>query len=71
MLAQTPIPIYTQQETFYVPAFEVRVLGKALPSNVIHDVFQVTYKDSIDEVDSFEIEINNWDADQRLSLIHI
>jgi uncharacterized protein len=65
MLVQTPIPIYTQQETFYVPAFEVRVLGKALPSNVIHDVLQVTYKDSIDEVDSFEIEINNWDADQR------
>jgi uncharacterized protein len=65
MLAQTPIPIYTQQETFYVPAFEVRVLGKPLPSNVIHDVLQVTYKDSIDEVDSFEIAINNWDADQR------
>ncbi|MGA2812502.1 MAG: hypothetical protein ABSG16_13955 [Candidatus Acidiferrum sp.] len=65
MLAQTPIPIYTQQETFYVPAFEVHVLGKALPSNVIRDVLQVTYKDSIDEVDSFEIEINNWDADQR------
>jgi phage protein D len=65
MLAQTPIPIYTQQETFYVPAFEVRVLGKTLPSNVIRDVLQVTYKDSIDEVDSFEIEINNWDADQR------
>lgn len=65
MLAQTPIPIYTQQETFYVPAFEVRVLGKALPSNIVSDVLQITYKDSIDDVDSFEIEINNWDADQR------
>jgi uncharacterized protein len=65
MLAQTPIPIYTQQETFYVPAFEVRVLGQTLPSNVIRDVFQVTYKDTIDDVDSVEIDINNWNADQR------
>ena len=64
-MAQTPIPIYSQQETFYVPSFEVHILGEKLKANVIRDILQITYKDSINEVDSFSIEINNWDADKR------
>jgi uncharacterized protein len=63
--AQTPIPIYSQQETFYVPHFEVRAHGDNLKSNVVDDILQVTYKDSINEIDSFTIEINNWDAGKR------
>jgi phage protein D len=32
---------------------------------VIYDITQVTYKDNIKEIDSFEITINNWDAERR------
>jgi phage protein D len=61
-MAQTPIPIYSQREPFYVPRFQVFVRGKGLPSDVINDILQVTYKDDVNEIDSFSIDINNWDA---------
>jgi phage protein D len=64
-LAQAAIPIFSQKETFYVPRVEVSIRGKKLQSNVIDDILQVTYKDSINEIDSFTIEINNWDAEKR------
>jgi Bacteriophage probable baseplate hub protein len=64
-MAPTPIPIFSQKETFYVPRFEVYVEGEKLKSNIVDDILQVTYKDSINDIDSFSIEINNWDADSR------
>src|SRR5262249_40242108 len=64
-MAQTPIPIYSQREPFYVPRFQVLVHGKKLPSDIIDDILQVTYKDNINEIDSFSIDINNWDATGR------
>lgn len=66
MSATTPIPIYSQTETFYVPRFEVYIDTEKLASDVINDILQVTYKDSINEIDSFTIEINNWDAEKRI-----
>jgi uncharacterized protein len=65
MATQTPIPIYGQLETFYVPQVQVFVSGQPLQDNVIDDILQVTYKDSVNEIDSFDIDINNWDADYR------
>jgi uncharacterized protein len=65
MATQTPIPIYSQQETFYVPSVQLFVSGQRLQDNVIADVLEVTYRDSLNEIDSFEIQINNWDADYR------
>src|SRR5712691_11567327 len=59
------IPIYEGQD-FYVPYFEVKLQGRPLGQDVVHDVLQVTYKDNIEEIDSFEITINNWDA-QKLA----
>ena len=56
-----PIPIY-QGNDFYVPQYEVRLQGKPVGKDVVRDVQQVTYKDNIEEIDSFEIQINNWDA---------
>jgi len=50
---------------FFVPQFEVRIEGVGLPRNVLRDVVQVTYKDNLKEIDSFELTINNWDADSR------
>jgi phage protein D len=58
-----PIPIYAEQETFYAPFFEVKLQNNPLPQNVVYDVMQVTYKDNVNEIDSFELTINNIDAD--------
>lgn len=66
-MSTTPaaIPIYTGGRDFYVPAFEVKLRGRPLGRDVVRDIVQVSYKDGLDEVDSFEISINNWDAASR------
>lgn len=58
------IPIYQGQE-FYVPAFEVKLDGRPPGSEVIRDIVSVSYKDNVQEIDSFDITINNWDAQTR------
>jgi phage protein D len=63
-MAAEPIPIFTDQD-FYVPTFQVKVGGKAQGQQVIRDILQVTYKDNIAELDTFDITINNWDAETR------
>jgi len=50
---------------FYVPQFEVRIAGAGLPKDVLRDVTEINYHDKIDEIDSCEISVNNWDADRR------
>jgi phage protein D len=57
---------YDLGESFYVPEFEVRLAGEDLPLDVVRDVISVTYRDSIEEIDSFELLINNWDASKTL-----
>ena len=54
-----------QQGGFYVPRYEIKIAGANLPLDVLRDVIQVTYKDNIKELDSFELTINNWDARQQ------
>lgn len=68
----TATEIYELQETFYVPFFQIKILpanlqadpntGQKLPDDIIHDVMQVTYKDNVKEIDSFELTIANWDS---------
>ena len=53
------------QGDFYVPRFEIKIAGVNLPQDVLRDVVQVTYKDNVKELDSFELTVNNWDAEQR------
>src|SRR5271157_4210204 len=65
MMASAAIPIYSQNETFYVPSMQLIVRGRPLGAEVINDILQVTYKDNVNEIDNFQIEINNWDADKR------
>ena len=60
--APRAIPIYEGQD-FYVPTFEVKLDGRPPGQDVIRDILSVTYKDNLQEIDSFEITINNWDAD--------
>ena len=50
---------------FYVPSFEIRIKGRGLPRDVLRDVMQMTYKDNVNAIDSFELTINNWDAEAR------
>jgi len=53
------------QGNFYVPQFEVRIEGVGLPRDVLRDVREITYHDDINEIDGFEITVNNWDPDTR------
>ncbi|HEY3284050.1 MAG TPA: hypothetical protein VGN26_17410 [Armatimonadota bacterium] len=53
------------QGGFYVPRFEVRIEGVGLPRDVLRDVTQLTYKDSVKELDSFELTVGNWDTRTR------
>ncbi len=66
---QTAIPIQQldngQEESFYIPAFQVYIQGQDLPLDVVRDVMEVTYRDNVNEIDSFELRINNWDAENR------
>lgn len=63
MTAQTLTQAATRFEDFYVPRFEILVSGRSLAPSVLRDVTQVTYNDSIDEIDSFDITVGNWDDD--------
>jgi uncharacterized protein len=63
--APSSIPLYEEKETFYAPYFEIQVRGNPMPRNVVRDVIDVTYEDSIEKVDSFTLTVNNWDADRR------
>jgi phage protein D len=50
---------------FYTPRFEVKIEGAGLPRDVLRDVIQLTYHDSVSELDSFELSVNNWDPSTR------
>lgn len=65
-LQSTPI---TKSGDFYVPRFEVIIDGKPL-TNTVRDIVQVSYKDSIEDIDSFELTVNNWDDAQRKFKYH-
>lgn len=51
---------------FYVPSFAIRIEGSGLPNDVLKDVIELTYHDSLTEIDQFEITVNNWDPAQRV-----
>lgn len=50
---------------FYVPAYEIRVGGRPIDRQAVRDILSVSYTDSLDNVDSFSLEINNWDEERR------
>jgi uncharacterized protein len=54
------VPIQDVQD-FYVPAFKIIIAGQSAGPEIIHDILRVSYKDSLTEIDSFEITVNNWD----------
>ncbi len=61
-MAKTPIE---KGQDFYVPHFQLKLQGRPQGQEVVQDILSVTYKDDIEEIDSFDITINNWDAKKR------
>ena len=59
-----PIVIYEGQD-FYVPYFQVKIGNQPLDRETVFDITQVSYRDSVEEIASFQITINNWDAETR------
>ena len=55
------VEIYKDQD-FYVPAFIIKVQNEELKRVVMNDILNVTYTDSLTNVDSFDMTVNNWDA---------
>lgn len=56
-----PLEVFTGQD-YYVPAFQILIQGeKARVEN--HDVLSVTYRDDLNEIDSFDMSVTNWDAE--------
>ncbi len=47
---------------FYVPHFEIALHGKDLDPTVIYDVTEVSYHDSLADVDGFELTLANYDS---------
>jgi phage protein D len=50
---------------FYVPRFQVKIDGANLPKDILYDVLSVTYTDSVDSLDTFTLDVNNWDDSRR------
>lgn len=51
-------------DDFFVPDFEVKVDGKTLLGETRNDLLNFKYQDDLDTLDSFEIEVNNWNEDK-------
>src|SRR5712691_8193878 len=52
-----------RDQDFYVPAFSILVEGKERRQEM-HDVMSISYSDSLTSIDSFDMTINNWDAER-------
>ncbi|MEO0974023.1 MAG: hypothetical protein AAFX85_13100 [Pseudomonadota bacterium] len=58
-------PIYAGQ-TFFAPTFQIKLKGQQLRDDVVRDVLQVSYTDDLENLDSFEFTLNDWDPVQRV-----
>lgn len=54
------MPIYESQ-TFYAPRFEIKLRGQNLAREVIRDVIELRYNDTLDQLDAFEFTLHDWD----------
>jgi phage protein D len=56
-MAAAPQPLF--RSDFYVPAYQLRIRDRDV--QVQQDVISVSYTDSLTNIDSFDITVNNWD----------
>lgn len=57
-------PVYSGQN-FFAPQFMIKLQGQNLGHEVVRDVLQVSYKDDLDSLDSFEFTLHDWDPVTR------
>jgi len=57
------IPLDKAGQNFYVPAFELKLNGRPAGREVVRELTEVSYEDSLDAIDSFTLSFNNWDTD--------
>ena len=50
------------KENFFVPQYKVKIASRTVPDDIVRDIVQVTYRDNIKEIDSFDLTINNHDS---------
>lgn len=50
--------------TFYVPSYEVRV-GATAATELVRDIIEVRFSTDVLELDSFDVTLNNWDAQRQ------
>lgn len=68
MTAFTPLPDLARTRgyaDFRAPLFEIRIADAGLPQDVLRDVIEVTYSDSMADIDRFEVTVSNWDDTAR------
>src|ERR1051326_7436616 len=56
----TPPPQLSSVDDFYVPAYQIVLNGKKDPK-LVQDILSLTFHDSLTEVDSVDLVVNNWD----------
>jgi uncharacterized protein len=65
MTIMTPTPVVSKADAdalrlFSTPGFEVKIANAGLPEGVLRDISEITYRDSLTELDQFEFTVNNW-----------
>ena len=61
----TAPPIY-QNRAFFAPAFQISLRGQNIGTEVLKDVIEVTFTDDLENIDSFEFALGDWDEITRL-----
>ncbi len=64
--AGSPPNLTQVQGDFYVPGYRVFIKGKEHPE-LVKDILSVSYNDSLTNVDSVDLVINNWDPEKHMS----
>jgi phage protein D len=53
---------FHQNRAFFAPAFRIELDGRTVGRQVIADVLEVSFTDDVDNIDSFEFVLHDWDS---------
>lgn len=56
---------FETNRAFFAPAFRIKLNGQETGREVISDVLEISFVDDLDNVDSFEFVLNDWDVQKR------
>src|SRR5262245_44762226 len=51
-----------QERSFFAPAFRIKLNGQDTGREVISDVLEVSFTDDLENIDSFEFALHDWDV---------